>query len=87
MYLRAPVLDPCYFLSIRSNIFDIIAKNKLKLNGAKSEFMLMETKVQLRKVNIDGLIIGNSKIEPNANAVGNLDTWFDCNFTWTHTLQ
>ena len=56
-------------------------QNKLKFNGAKSEFNLIGTKAQLRKGNIDGLIIGNSKIEPNADAIRNLATWFDCNFT------
>ena len=44
-------------------------QNKLKFNGAKSEFNLIGTKAQLRKGNIDGLIIGNSKIEPKGAVI------------------
>ena len=58
-----------------------IRRRILKLNDDKTEFMLIGTKVQLRKDNIDGLIIGNSKIKPNADAVRNLGTWFYSNFT------
>lgn len=58
-----------------------MVENKLKLNDDKSEFMLIGTKVQLRKVNIDGLVIGNSKIEPTSDTVRNLGAWFDCYFT------
>ena len=50
----------------------------LKLNDDKTEFMLIGTKPQLSKVNIDGLTVGNNDVAP-ITVARNLGTWFDSN--------
>ena len=49
--------------------------DKLKLNGDKTEFMLIGAKQQLSKVNIDSLSVGSIKFAP-VTVVRNLGTWF-----------
>ena len=49
--------------------------DKLKLNGDKTELMLIGAKQQLSKVNIDGLSVGSIKFAP-FTVVRNLGTWF-----------
>ena len=39
-------------------------KDKLRLNDNKTEFMIIGTRKQLAKVNIDGLSVGESIIAP-----------------------
>ena len=48
--------------------------DKLKLNDDKTEFMLIGTKQQLSKVNIDCLTVGST-----VTVARNLGTWFDSN--------
>lgn len=52
--------------------------DKLKLNDDKTEFMLIGTKQQLSKVNIDSLTVGNIDVAP-VTVARNLGTWFDSN--------
>ena len=52
--------------------------DKLKLNDDKTEFMLIGTKQQLSKVNIDSLTVGSIDVAPVSEA-RNLGTWFDSN--------
>ena len=52
--------------------------DKLKMNDGKTEFMIIGTKPQLKKVNIDHLMVGSSKVSP-VPIVKNLGTWFDSN--------
>ena len=51
-------------------------KDKLRLNDNKTEFMIIGTRKQLAKVNIDGLSVGESIIAP-VTSVRNLGSWFD----------
>ena len=55
-------------------------KDKLRLNDNKTEFMIIGTRKQLAKVNIDGLSAGESIIAP-VTSVGNLGSWFDQNLS------
>ena len=52
--------------------------DKLKLNDDKTEFMLIGTKQQLSKVNIDSLTVGSIDVAP-VTVARNLGTWFDSN--------
>ena len=51
--------------------------DRLKLNMAKPEFLLIGTKRQLEKVNITTLRLGDTTITQSPSAVKNLGTWFD----------
>ena len=61
-----------------SNIRMWVLMDKLKLNDDKTEFMLIGTKQQLSKVNIDSLTVGSIDVAPVSEA-RNLGTWFDSN--------
>ena len=52
-------------------------QDKLKINDAKTGFLLIGTRPQLKKVDIDSLKIGDSVITPSKDAVRNLGSWFD----------
>ena len=59
--------------------FDIrkwMLQDRLKLNDDKTEFIIIGTKQQLAKVNIDSLQVGESTVTP-ASKVKNLGCWFD----------
>ena len=58
-----------------------MTKDSLKINGDKTEVILIGTKAQLKKVKIDNLAVGDSKIVPSTEAIRNLGCWFDNNFT------
>ena len=53
-----------------------MTNDKLLLNDDKTEFLMIGTKQQLAKVNIDHLIIGGSIIRPK-EVVKNLGAWLD----------
>ena len=55
-------------------------KDKLCLNDNKTEFMIIATRKQLAKVNIDGLSVGKSIIAP-ITSVRNLGSWCDQNLS------
>ena len=55
-------------------------KDKLRLNNSKTEFMIIGTRKQLAKMNIDGLSVGESSIAP-VTSVRNLGSWFDQNLS------
>ena len=50
------------------------------MNDSKTEFMIIGTRKQLTKVNIDGLTVGESSIVP-VTSVRNLGSWFDQNLS------
>ena len=52
--------------------------DRLKLNDDKTEFMLIGTKQQLSKINIDSLTVGSIDVAP-VTVARNLGTWFDSN--------
>ena len=54
--------------------------DKLKLNDAKTEFLIIGTSQQLAKVTISSLCVGNSAITPVSSA-RNLGSWFDAKLT------
>ena len=55
-------------------------KDKLRLNDNKTEFMIIGTRKQLAKVNVDGLSVGESIIA-TVTSVRNLGSWFDQNLS------
>ncbi|CAB4021206.1 Hypothetical predicted protein, partial [Paramuricea clavata] len=50
--------------------------DRLKLNDGKTEFVLIGSRQQLAKVNIDALHVGDC-VTPLSSAVKNLGSWFD----------
>ena len=65
-----------------------MTKNSLKINDDKTEVILIGTKAQLKKVKIDNLAVGDSKIVPSTEAmIRNLGCWFDNNFTMRKLLR
>ena len=50
--------------------------DKLKLNDDKTEIMLIGTRQQLNKVNLDTLTVGDTSVS-TANEARNLGVWFD----------
>ena len=57
-------------------------KDKLCLNDNKMEFMIIGSRKQMAKVNIDGLSVGESIIAA-VTSVRNLGSWFDQNLSMT----
>ena len=51
--------------------------DKLKTNDGKTEFMIVGTRRQLEKVNIDHLTVGDTSVSL-VTSTKNLGTWFDC---------
>ena len=62
----------------KSDIRTWMLTDKLKLNDDKTEFMLIGTKLQLSKVNIDSLTVGSNDVAPVIVA-RNLAAWFYSN--------
>ena len=52
--------------------------DRLKLNDDKTEFMITGTRVQLDKVNVCEIVVGQAKV-PAVTIVRNLGTWLDTN--------
>ena len=69
-----------------SNIRMWVLMDKLKLNDDKTEFMLIDTKQQLSKVNIDSLTVGSIDVAPVSEA-RNLGTWFNSNLNLQEQIQ
>ena len=61
-----------------SDIRTWMLTDKLKLSDDKTEFMLIGTKQQLSKVNIDSLTAGGIDVA-SVTVARNLGTWFDSN--------
>ena len=51
------------------------------INDDKNEFMIIGTKVQLRKIYQKTLIVDECELFPSDEAVRNLRVWIDNNFT------
>ena len=69
-----------------SDIRTWMLTDKLKLNDDKTEFMLIGTKQQLSKINIDSLTVGSIDVAPGTVA-RNLATWFDSNLNLQEQIQ
>jgi hypothetical protein len=50
--------------------------DKLKLNDGKTEFLIIGTAAQLKKVNISSIVIGQDNV-PVVSCARNLGVWFD----------
>ena len=62
--------------------------DKLKINDdEKTEFILICTRAQLKKMNIGKITVGDSLISTSKDEIKNLGTWFDCNLMTEHTFQ
>ena len=55
-------------------------ENRLLMNETKTEFLLIGTKQQLAKVNVDHVKVGNADIVPHS-PVKNLGVWLDSNLS------
>ena len=65
-----------------------VIKDKLKINDDKSEFILIGTQAQMKKVDIDNITVGDSCISPSTDVIRNLGAWFHVNFTMsTHVTK
>ena len=64
-----------------ADIRDWMISDKLKLNDSKSEILLVGSRQQLRKVDLDALMVGTSKVPLATSAVRNLGAWFDSELT------
>ena len=53
-----------------------MAEDKLLLNDAKTEFLVIETRQQLSMININSIKIGDADIVPES-PIRNLGAWFD----------
>lgn len=59
-----------------ADIREWMLSDRLKLNDDKTEFVIIGTRQQLAKVNIDSLTVGDSTIAPSSE-VKNLGCWLD----------
>ena len=79
-----PVSSQCEAVRVMvdciSEIRSWMAHSLLKLNDKKTEFLIIGSRQQLAKVNIDGILVGSAKITPATN-VRNLGVWFDSSLT------
>ena len=69
--------------SIEHCIQDIrqwMSQDKLLMNDAKTELLLIGTRQQLAKITIDGITVGHSVIAPQS-PVWNLGVWLDSNLS------
>ena len=64
-----------------ADIRDWMISDKLMLNDSKTEILLVGTRQQLRKVDLDALQIGTSTVPLTSSAVRNLGAWFDPELT------
>ena len=65
-----------------SDIRSWMISDRLLINDDKTEFLLIGTKQQLSKVNIDSIHVGSDIISPSSE-VRNLGAWFDSQLTMT----
>ena len=69
--------------SVEACISDVRAwliHNCLLINDSKTEFLVVGSRLQLSKIAIDSITVGDSTIQP-VNSVRNLGTWFDSNMS------
>ena len=64
-----------------ADIRDWMISDKLMLNDSKTEILLVGSRQQLRKVELDALMVGTSKVPLASSAVRSLGAWFDSELT------
>ena len=52
-------------------------KNKLKINDSKTEFMIIGLQIQVNKVSISNMTVGETEVTPRSS-VHNLGVVFEC---------
>ena len=63
-------------------------KDKLKLIDDKTEFILIGTRPQLEKVQIDSSVVGDAVVSASNEPIMNLGEWFDRNLPMsTHVTK
>ena len=73
--------DEAALNAMRDCIHDLrnwMIEDRLVLNDDKTELMLIATRQQLQKVNLNGIIAGDTVVEVKS-VVRNLGSWFDSN--------
>ena len=53
-----------------------MVSNRLLINDSKTEFLVIGSKHQLAKINVDSIMVGNTVIK-SVTSVHNLGAWFD----------
>ena len=70
-----------------SDVRSWMISDNLMLNDDKTEFLILGTKQQLTKVNIDNIKVGSANVSP-VPVVRNLGSWFDSQLTMSsHTSK
>ena len=64
-----------------ADIRDWMISDKLMLNDSKTEILLVGSRQQLRKVELDALMVGTAKVPLASSAVRNLGSFFDSELT------
>ena len=59
-----------------ADVRSLFIVNRLMINDAKTEFLIIDTRKQLQKTSIESIIIGDTLIKP-LESVRNLGSWFD----------
>ena len=60
--------------------------DNLMLNDDKTEFLILGTKQQIAKVNIDNIKVGSANVSP-VPVVRNLGSWFDLQLTMSSHIS
>jgi len=63
-----------------SDVRSWMISDNLMLNDDKTEFLILGTRQQLAKVNIDNIKVGSAEVTP-VSAVRHLGSWFDSQLT------
>ena len=58
-----------------------LIRDRLMINDGKTEFVIIGTKAQLRKIHQNSLIVGECEVFPSDEAIRNLGVWIDNTFT------
>ena len=69
-----------------SDVRGWMISDNLMLNDDKTEFLILGTRQQLAKVNIDNIKVGSAKVSP-VSAVRNLGSWFDSQLTMSSHIN
>ena len=57
-----------------------MVSNRLMINDSKTEFLIIGSRQQLAKINVEGVTVGDAMITP-VTSVRNLGVWFDQHMT------
>ena len=69
-----------------SDVRSWMISDNLMLNDDKTEFLILGTRQQLAKVNIDNIKVGSARVSP-VSAVRNLGSWFDSQLTMSSHIS